>query len=288
MSAHLLRAAIIGALVLVLAGCSALRLGYSNGPQLAWWWLDGYLDIPSEQAPRVKGAIAQWFEWHRSTQLPAYAALLASLQSQAGEPIEAAQVCRWNALVRERLDPALDRALVLGAELVPALTEAQLRHLEQRYARNMEDMRADYLQSDPAERQRAAVKRTLERAEQIYGTLGEAQRKVVADGVAASPFDAQAWHDERARRQRDAMATLRRLLADKADRDARLAALRALAERAERSPVAAYRDYQRRLVDYNCAFIARLHNATTPAQRTKARDTLKGWEDDLRTLLAAG
>ena len=29
-----------------------------------------------------------------------------------------------------------------------------------------------------------------------------------------------------------------------------------------------------------------MHNATTPAQRQAARDTLKGWEDDLRALAA--
>lgn len=284
-----LRAAIIGllvsALALGLAGCSALRLGYNNGPQLAWWWLDGYLDFKSEHAPAVKAAIDQWFEWHRASQLPEYVALLGSLQAQAPEPLSPAQACRWNTLIRERLDPAIDRALVDGAEFVPGLGEAQFAHLEQRYRKNVDTMRREYLQSDPAARLEASVKRTLGRAEQLYGRLDEPQRKVIADGVAASPFDPQAWFEERQRRQRDVVASLRRLVAARADRDARVAALRALAERSERSPDPAYRDYQRRLVDYNCAFAARIHNATTPAQRAKARDTLKGWEDDLRSLL---
>ena len=43
-------------------------------------------------------------------------------------------------------------------------------------------------------------------------------------------------------------------------------------------------DYQRRLTDYNCAFVAQLHNSTTPAQRQAARDKLKDWEEDLRAL----
>jgi hypothetical protein len=30
-----------------------------------------------------------------------------------------------------------------------------------------------------------------------------------------------------------------------------------------------------------------VHNAATPQQRAKARDTLKAWEDDLRSLRAA-
>ena len=103
----------------------------------------------------------------------------------------------------------------------------------------------------------------------------------------ASPFDPQAWADERQRRQRDTLATLRRLLAERADADRIVAALRALAERAERSPDPGYRAYQQRLLDYNCALAARLHNAMSPAQRQAARERLKGWEDDLRALAAA-
>ncbi len=281
------RAAIIGVLVLALgplAGCSALRLGYNNGPQLAWWWIDGQFDFTSEQAAKVKPALERWFEWHRATQLPGYVDLLAAMQAQVAQPVGAAQACRWNAQIREQLEPAIDRALVQAAELLPLLTETELRHLEQRGVKNNQDLQREFLQADLGERQRASVKRAVERFEQLYGTLGEAQRKVIAEGVVASPFDPQAWIGERQRRQRDTLATLRRLLFEKADRDTRLAALRALAERVERSAHPPYRDYQRRLVEYNCAFFSRVHNATTPAQRQQARETLKGWENDLRAL----
>lgn len=277
----------LAAALVTLAGCSALRLGYNNGAQLAWWWLDGYLDLPREPAAAARGAIDRWFEWHRASQLGGYAALLAQMQQQVLEPTDAAAACRLWAQWREQLEPALERALRAGAELVPALGEAQLRHLEQRYAKNIDDLREDHLQPDPAARQRAAFKRALDRAEQVYGTLGAAQRKVLADAVAASPFDPEAWIRERQARQRDTVAMLRRLVADQADRDTRLAALRALAERSERSPDPAYRERQRRLTDYNCGLVARLHNATTPAQRRQARENLAGWEQDLRALMAA-
>ena len=68
--------------------------------------------------------------------------------------------------------------------------------------------------------------------------------------------------------------------------DQRLAAMRMLLSHAERSPDPAYRAYQQRLSDYNCGFAARIHNATTPAQRQQALETLKGWEEDLRSLAA--
>jgi len=284
------RAAIIGTLwallSLLLGGCSALRVAYNTGPQLAWWWIDGYVDFSRAQAPQVKAAIDRWFDWHRQTQLPAYVALLAAAQARAAEPLTAPAVCLWNTRIGEALAPAIARGVEQAADLVPGLGEAQLRHLEQRYVKNLDEMRDEYLQADPAERRAAAMKRTLARAEQIYGSLDEAQRRVLAEGLAASPFDPQAWLEERQRRQRETLATLRRLIAERADREQRIAALRGLVERSQRSPDPAYRAYQARLTDHNCALVARLHNATTPAQKQRAKAKLLEWEEDLRAVMS--
>jgi Family of unknown function (DUF6279) len=280
------KAGIIGLALWLLSGCTALRLGYNNGPQLAWWWLDGYVDFDRGQAPLARDAIDRWFEWHRPSQLPEYAAILASLQQAVMAPTTPAEVCRWQAAVRDKLEPAIDRALVHAAEVLPTLGEPQWQHIEQRYAKGMDEMRDEFLQPDPALRLKQSLKRTRERAEQFYGKLDEAQLQVIAAGVAASPFDARVWLNERQRRHRDTMQTLRRLVAEKADRDQRLAALRTLSERMERSSNPDYRAYQKKLADFNCNLAAQIHNAAAPAQRQRARDKLKGWEDDLRALVA--
>ena len=280
---------LLAALLLpALSACSALRLGYSNGAQLAWWWIDSYFDFNRDQAPQVQQTLDQWFEWHRGSQLPEYAALLASARQQVQEPTTAALACRWQDRARDLLDPALARAIVDFADLVPMLGEAQFKHLEQHYAKLIDEMRRDFLQPDAAVRRRESLKRTMERAERVYGSLDEAQVKVVAAGVSASPFSPELWLTERLRRQRDTVQSLRRLVAERAERDVRIAALRALAQRSERSPNPEYRAYQAKLADYNCALAAQIHNATTSAQRLKARDNLKGWEDDLRSLVKSG
>ncbi len=245
-------------LVLLLAGCSSVRLGYNNAPLLVWWWLDGYVDFSREHAPRAQQGIERWFEWHRATQLPIYAQLLAAVGPEMLEPATPAQVCRWQARVRDALSPSLERAVEIAAELVPTLGEAQLRHIEQRYAKINDEMRSDFLQPDPAVRLRESIKRTVERAERL----------------------------DRQRRQRDTLAILRELGSTPADRDQRLAGLRTLALRLERSPDPGYRAYQARLVEYNCGFAAQIHNAATDEQRRRARDTVKGWEADLRALTA--
>ena len=284
------KAAIIGVLspllAVLLTGCSSLRLLYGNAEQFSWWWLDSYMDFSSEQAPQVKARIARFFQWHRATQAADYAALLDGAARQVTENTTPAEVCRWQQQARDRLEPALERAIDLSAELVPLMGEAQFRHLEQRYAKKNEEMKDDFLQPDRAQRQDKAVDRVVERFEQLYGRVGEAQRRVITAGVAASPFDAEAWLAERAKRQRETVATLRRLVRDKASRDDVEAALRALAERAESSPEPAYRAYQTKLADYNCAFAAQVHNATSAEQRQTARERLRGWAADLRAQAA--
>jgi hypothetical protein len=236
----------------------------------------------------VKRDIDGLFDWHRTTQLPVFLPLLAAAQVQVMEPATAAQACQWESTLRERLQPTLDKSLALAADWLPGLGEPQFKSLEKRYAKNLREMREEYLQPDPAARQSESVKRALERAERLYGSLDEPQRQVIREAVAASPFDPELWMRERQRRQRDTLQTVRRLQFEQADRDQRIAGLAALVAHMELSPDPEYRAYQLRLTQYNCAFAAQIHNATTPAQRRKARDNLKGWEEDLRVLISGG
>ena len=291
MRASTAKAAIIGGCLLallLLGGCSAVRVGYNQAPTLAWWWLDGYMDFDATQAPKVKDTLAQWFAWHRSTQLPDYADLLAAAQQQVMQPATPAQVCRWNDDLRVRLTVAFAQGVPLAADLLPLLKPAQLAQLERRYRKSNLEFEEDFLQQ-PDERQKAAIKRTVDRAEMLYGRLDDNQRRLIAAGVAGSPFDPTAWHAERQALQSQTLQTLARLTAGgpaRADRESNLAGLKALADRVLRAPPGPYRDYQQRLTDYNCEFIARLHNSTTPKQRLAARDRLHGWEEDLRVLAA--
>ena len=285
-----LRRRIIGWLLLPLAvglsACSAVRLGYSNGPQLTWWWLDGYIDFSRDQAPQARQALDRWFDWHRGTQLTAYAQLLAQAQGQVMEPLTAESTCRWPQRGMQALDAAIRRSADDFAELVPGLGAAQFKQLEQRYGKSNESMREDYLQPNVQQRQAASTKRTLERAESIYGELSDAQRRLLAAGLSASPFNPDLWLQERQRRQRDTLQTLRKLVADKPNREDRAAALRALAMRTQESPAPHARADQRRRTEFNCGLVAQLHNSSSTAQRQRARSTFKGWEEDLRWLVA--
>ena len=272
----------------LLGGCSALRLGYNQAPDLAFWWLDGYADFDDNQSLRTRDGLAAWFAWHRRTQLPNYAALLVRAQTEIVADMPAARMCTWWGELYERFDVAIDRAVPDIAEVMLSFKPEQLRHMERQHAKKNAECRSEYLDGDAAERAAQNLKRTIDRAETLYGRLDDVQRARIGRALAASPFDAEAWFVERRRRQQDALQLLRRLIAEGASREQAQAAVRAYALRVKRSPNEAYRQYQERLTQFNCGFSAELHNATTPAQRQTAVDKLKGWERDLRALVAQG
>lgn len=282
---------IIGALLLalaaLLAGCSTPKLAYQNAPQLAWWWLDRYAGFDGAHAPQVRATLDRYFDWHRATQLPAYARLLSEAQTAALQPTSGEAVCRWQERIEQALQPALDRFLADAAEQVPRLAEPQFRQMEQRFAKVNAEARRDFLQPDLAQRARAALERARERAENFYGRLSPAQLQVLEAGLKASPFDPAAWLAERERRQRETLQTLRRLAAPEFDGAQRLGALKEVSQRWDLSADPAYRAYRDKLGAYNCALTAQLHNAATPEQRRKAADKLRSWEGDLRALAGA-
>lgn len=280
------KTAIIGSLLLLLSGCTTLRLGYSNGPTLAYWWLDRQAGFSREQEPLVREGIARWFDWHRGTQLEAYAALLAEAQREIAEPTSAEKVCAWTDRLQALTEPAVERALAIAAPLLPRLEPANLDQMADRQARRLEELQREHLQSDVAERRAASLKRTVDRYQRVYGRLNAGQRELLASALATGPLDPDRWLAERERRNQRTLAVLREASAPDLDEAARLAALRSIALPAPADAAAQAR--QQRVAAFQCEMTAQLHNSTTPAQRERAQRTLRGWEEDLRTLIGNG
>jgi hypothetical protein len=281
-----IRSIIAAALLLALAGCGPLRLVYSQADLLIYRWLNGYVDFNGQQAPRAREAIARWLAWHRTTQLRDYAELLQRAAAEVKEDTTGERLCRWVDEVQTRADRGVEQALPEAAALARRLTPEQLEHIAQRQRKAAQKLHEEFLEPDPAARLERQIERATDRAEQLYGRLDAPQRERLAQGVSTSPFDADRWVAERERRQRDLLDTLRELralpVAAAPGVDARgTALLQAWWQRVRQSPDAAYRGYAERLQPYNCELAARLHNATTPAQRETARRRLQDWRGDL-------
>ena len=260
---------------------------YGSAPDIVYWWLDRYIDFEGGQVPRAHEAIARWFDWHRRTQLPEYADQLARAKVEVVADTTPARVCAWQAELVKRAQLAYAQIAPDAAGILTTVTPRQIAHLERRYDQYNADYRDDFLQADPGRRAEAALKRVVDRAESLYGRLDAEQRNRIVEQLARSPFDPELWLAERRLRQQDALRILRAASQGGQTRAEALAALNGYADRLEHSPRPSYQRYVAQLNDFNCAFAANIHNATTPVQRRRAADRIAGWEDDLRAIVAA-
>lgn len=263
-----------------------LRLGYNQGPELIYWWLDGYADFDDAQSPRVREALAEAFRWHRREQLPGIAEQIVQLQREVMLPTDAPAVCRWNDAVYGRMGAIHAQVLPAALELAAGFSPAQLKNLERQQAKKNAEFRDKHLQRDADERRQAQLKRTVERAESLYGRIDAPQRERIAQALQASPYNAEAWMADRQARQQLVVQTVRRLSTRTIDAEAARAALLPLANQDAVRPE--QRDDTRRLRQYNCQLMADVHNATTTAQRQTAQERLRGWERDVRALIGNG
>ena len=275
------------ALALALSACSAVKLGYANLPNLAYWWLDGYVDFSDEQAPAVRDEIARLHAWHRQHELPRVLDLLARMERMALGDVSAQEACTVFAEVRTRLDAIAAEAESGLAAIAVTLTGRELRHLQRKFGRNNERYRKEWIAVSPAEMQQKRFERMRERMETLYGRLGEPQRAVLRQRLAQSAFDPARSHVEWQRRQQDLLQVLRRVAHGGTSEPEARTQLRGWLARVQQAPDPAYRAYQETLLHEGCATFAALHQSTTPAQRQHAVQRLRTWQQDLRDLVLA-
>lgn len=282
-------ARIIGVLLVAaaLGACSTVRLAYNNLPELAYWWLDGYLDFDGAQTPRVRDDLAQLLSWHRQHELPRIALLLQQAQALAPREIEAAEVCAMSERIRERLLAAAEQAEGPGTELALSLGAAQLQQLERKYAKSNAEYRREWLERSAARVQQQRYDKFLERLEDFYGRLTPEQRELVRAQVRQSLFDPKRVHAERLQRQQEALALLRGLQASRPSPAEARSAIHAHVMRIADPPPGPWRKHQQALLQEGCRNLAALHNSTSAAQRAQAVQRLRAYEDDLRQLAAA-
>ncbi|OYQ41684.1 hypothetical protein CHU94_04720 [Rhodoferax sp. TH121] len=279
--------AIIGLLMglLSLSGCNAVRLGYNNAPDLAYWWLDGYFDFDGAQSTRLRNDLYALQDWHRKEELPPLATTLKNLQAAAPQEVTAAQVCQLSQYVEERIQATLDRAAPTAVALGPTLSAAQLEHLARALDKRNREWREEWMDGSPEDRAERRLKKLVERAEGFYGRITEAQRKQLQAQLEASAFDASLQYREVLRRQQDTLQTLRALRTGNPTEIHTQAEVRALVARSLQSPDPAFRQYTDRVRSQACEAIAAFHNRTSISQRQRLQETLKGYEGDVLALM---
>ena len=197
----------IGALVL--AGCSATRVAYDNADTVLRFMAASYLDLDAAQSDDLTPRIARFHQWHRSNELPAYAALLRSASQRAAAGITAEDVAWGLANVRLRYRRFAAKAAEDAAPVLATLAGAQLAALERRFAENNEKYTKEFLSSDDKERRRRQLKRMLARFRDFAGDLTPDQEARIGRFALAHERHVALRFEDRQRWQRDFVAALK-------------------------------------------------------------------------------
>jgi hypothetical protein len=269
-----------------LSGCSTIKVVYNNSEDLMYWWLDSYADLQGEQKQFTREALTDLQRWHRQQQLPEYVALLKRMQSMAPNDITPAQVCAVTEDMKTSFVTLLRFVEPANTKLASQLKPEQLISIRKRFDKTNKTWKDDWLDPNAEDRLRYRIKQATNRLEDFYGHLDKPQRDVLHKWLSESIFDPKLSYAERERRQADSMQTFQRMAQEGSATAQAQSMLRGLTERSFNSPNERYRAYNRELWNENCEGFAKLHNSTTPAQRQRMVEALRGYEQDFKTLMA--
>ena len=272
----------------LLQACSAVKLAYNQAPDLAYWYLDAYVDFSAEQSVQVKDELNRLQTWHRQTQLPIYIDTLQKLQQKIPLDVNAQDACSILSDVRHKFVVLSDQTQLTVVGMLDTLTPNQLDVMARKFEKGNADFRKDYLQTAKPVDQRKRYKQAVSRAEMLYGRLDNKQLAMVAMQVEKSRFNANLAYAERQRRQRDTLQTIGAMLKNPVTTEQKKQAVRSLFERSFISPNPDYAEYVDALINEGCKNFADLHNTTTSKQRRKAVENLMGYEQDMKILSAQG
>jgi len=273
----------------ILAGCSAVRLGYNNLPDIASWWLDSYIDFSDTQGPQAKVALQKLQTWHRKEELPAIAELLVQAQTLAPQNITPEQACKIWESAQVRIESFIQESSRLAAPVVSQLSAKQLKHLEKEWASRNEDWKKQWLQGTPDSRIKKRVDLAAERFNSFYGDLNLEQRQVLKQQFLQSTWSPETGYQLRLKRQKEQLIALQAMSFEITKPAMPLPqvekTLQSLILQSVRPKDAGDLSKQLQLEQQACQNLAQLHNTMSPAQRLKAQRKLKDYETDVRELM---
>jgi hypothetical protein len=270
---------------LLLAGCSAgVRLGYNNADTLLVYTIDGYVGLTAEQEQLVKERAGTLIAWHRATQLRDYAQLIETTRQRLDGPVSADDVLAFNKAINARLAALGERAAPDLAQLALMLTPEQITRMQRKLASDNSKARRELVQFAGKETLDDRVKKYAERADFWFGSLTREQLELVRTSLARRPDSAVWWIEERERRQRDLVAILQRIQADRPSEEVAATWLRTYFAQLQLPGEAERRARVMEFRVVNAELIAQLVNTATPEQKSKLSSRLASFAQDFVSL----
>ncbi|WP_200969069.1 DUF6279 family lipoprotein [Janthinobacterium sp. Ant5-2-1] len=277
--------AVLAIMLVVMAGCSGLRLAYNNGDTVLYWWLNAYVDLDRDQKGWVREDIDKLFDWHRKTQLKDYVEILRTGQKQLQGNTTQADLMADYSEIKQRTQALLLKAAPELADLARSLKPEQIAQMEKKFKSNNDDYRKKYLSGDQEKRQTLRYKKAMEQFELWFGSFSSEQEAIIRKASDARPLNNEIWLDERMRRQQNVLNLVKKVHQEKLSKEATAGLITTLIkdsfERLEHSERKAFFDAYE---NSTAQMVLTVIKIATPAQKTHAVKRMQGWIDDFNSL----
>jgi hypothetical protein len=281
-----LRWLLLSAGVILIAACSSLRIGYNNADTLLSYTLNSYLDLDEAQQRIADTRIRELLAWHRSTRLPEYVRFIDSARARLDGTVDTQQVLTFQLGFNERLAAIGQHAAPAIVELALTLRPQQIDRLDKKLARDWAPARREVAHYSGPDAVGERARLYAERAEQWFGTLTDEQHALIHASLTRREGGDAWWLEERALRQRELVAGLRRI---QSERPAPAVAARwvqdyllSLRQPADPERLQRIREWRAG----NAELVAQLINSAAPVQRERLIKKLHSYSNDMSALAA--
>ncbi len=186
-------------LLALLVGCSSTQFFYNRLDFLIPWYLSGYVDLDGSRRELLEDRVDAFLGWHRRSELPRYAALLARAEGALDSPVTAPVVedlaiaaeAEW---VRLR-DRAVDELINVGEALDDEQVASFMATLRERQVEYEEK----YLDRDDETYREEACDSLIDNLEDYLGRIGRDRQRGICRHLEDLRRSDAVWLAERQR-----------------------------------------------------------------------------------------
>jgi len=271
---------LLSLLAVALAACSMVNVAYNNADTAVYWYFDDYFDFNSGQRALFDQGLQRIHVWHRSVEVPKYAALCSEAAIRVEAGLKRADLDWLEGALRTRFNVLVQHSSGELASAFAAMEPTQLANLDRRFAKSNAKFIKDYLSGAPDQRANKRIKQSLARIEDWVGDLKPDQEASVAALLKAMPQMAEQSHAHRLVRQK----ALRGIFAANLDKDKLEVALNQWMIGWESGRTAEHERLWAQWLEQNRQLILKLTAMLTPQQRMHLTTKLRRFAEDFKRL----
>lgn len=194
----------------LLAGCSAVRIGYRQADVILAWHASDYFDFDKQQKQEFDKRLARLLEWHRRDQLPNYEEFLTEVQKRVQHSMTREDATWIVEGVKARFRNIVNRGANDAADILAKVKSENLFAIRNQFEKDNRKFVREYrLDGTIEQRMDARLDRTLKRIRDWVGALNQEQEDRIAALNSAIPLVSHLRHQDRQRRQREFLSILR-------------------------------------------------------------------------------